>query len=210
MSRHLFTTAAALSLLLCVGSAVLGIRSYGNGDGWAFASRPTRPPATDTRRAWNVKLWVNLSRGRIQFEETQFPAGIRGSFDPVGYQTKVRISAPASAVMGFQPPGGRRWSIQGLSYLSSPAWTGRKLVASSTSMQRHVTMVVGQRLLTVSLWWPFMLSSILPACWLWRRYRSRRVGHENTCPACGYDLRATPERCPECGTPIRQKPESAA
>jgi hypothetical protein len=45
---------------------------------------------------------------------------------------------------------------------------------------------------------------------LWRRYKrqvGRRRAYEGLCPACGYDLRATPGRCPECGKASEVEPD---
>jgi hypothetical protein len=47
----------------------------------------------------------------------------------------------------------------------------------------------------VPAWVPLLLLAVLPLS----RLARMRKGRSGVCPACGYDLRATPERCPECG-----------
>ena len=58
----------------------------------------------------------------------------------------------------------------------------------------------GARILRVP-WWSVLASAVCLSLLLVRKSRrAARASASGLCPACGYDLRATPERCPECGT----------
>jgi hypothetical protein len=61
--------------------------------------------------------------------------------------------------------------------------------------------------LCVPCWAVVALSLVLPSTWWAVRARRRRRerGDTGLCPACGYDLRATPGRCPECGRQIQPR-----
>ena len=52
--------------------------------------------------------------------------------------------------------------------------------------------------LVVPLWALVLIFGVLPT-WRAIRWLHRRRLCPGFCRACGYDLRATPDRCPECG-----------
>lgn len=61
--------------------------------------------------------------------------------------------------------------------------------------------------------WPLLIATgAMPAAVfaaapivLWRRCRQLSRVRQGRCRACGYDLRATPDRCPECGAVPKAK-----
>jgi hypothetical protein len=55
------------------------------------------------------------------------------------------------------------------------------------------------RLTWFPLWLVTLPSIFVFIRWFARWHRARKLLSVGRCPACGYDLRATPVRCPECG-----------
>jgi hypothetical protein len=59
--------------------------------------------------------------------------------------------------------------------------------------------VTRHRLVVVPYWSLLSVFAVVPIARLVQRSHTRRRRRSGHCAACGYDLRATPERCPECG-----------
>jgi hypothetical protein len=156
MLRRLFTLLAAFSLLLCMATVVLWVRSYRNeGDSFTISQRPHgREISTDEGSV--------VLRADYPWSEVDALSDSGKSYD--------------DRWLGFRLVGG--WSWNGFTrWWIAPLWS-------------FVTVF-----------------ALLPLVWvgtfILRRRRRKAPG---ACSACGYDLRATPDRCPECGAvPIGAK-----
>jgi uncharacterized membrane protein len=175
-----FNLAAALSLLLCLTTLALWLRS-----GWrteyvqycarAVDGRRSQPPAyarVFKAGSCDGVLWLEWWPAERMFAEPWYTPGWSYGTEPGG----------GSGLRGLIVPDGDWW-----------AWNKPWAFAVTSGFPPI------EGTFRVS-WLAYVLAfAILPTVWLLRYRRKRRRRRLGLCDACGYDLRESPERCPECG-----------
>src|SRR4051794_20937887 len=172
MKRRLLNLLTALSLLMCVAVTALLVRSYCVSDYVRRVGAVRHAGDIDliewAGTAWQGRVVVSGSSHRLPLSERFDAPFFRGwQWERQAVDTGLPLArAPTVADrLGF------RWE--------APKTFGTK---GSWGRRRPVPCALGA---------PAALLGAVPAVRLYRRVRRQPPGH---CPACGYDLRATPDR----------------
>ena len=180
MKRRIFRFASILSLIFCIASIALWMRSHykaGFVDFLWWNEHESMDKSVGTEMYWGsgggqVVMATTIGHG----QENLWYAQTYGS-------RKFRF-------MYGEKPLRSRYGV----YAGDPKYLLVRLGFGCFLPSRTGWI------LAFPIWAATAVSSVLPALFftsVWKRRSLRQSGH---CPRCGYDLRATPDRCPECGS----------
>jgi hypothetical protein len=195
MKRRLLNLLTTLSLVLCLATAVLwpmSYWSYARFDGYQWASVRDRRQGTTMFRSSHETL-ATVAAGGAQFRTASYQAPERSVVEErTWYQSGRRLSG-GGYPLSPSPGPGKIASVTALGFelivcdYRGPAPTGASVIQNEFSV-------------TLPLWFLVAAFATPPVLWARARRRRRLEAEAGKCPACGYDLRATPGCCPECGT----------
>jgi hypothetical protein len=182
-----FNGLAAVSLVLCIGAAAIECLPCGQTRRWTAQKLGRGYDITIGDRSIAVRWGTNY------FQSIRAFSGPQG-FGRAPLRDGDRLRRPAKWEFGGE-------AFAYLSTTSHPPWWGVRLATHegwSPLSFGGPPVGIGWSVVEadMSAWFLAVVFAMSPALWLWPK-KGRNPG---SCMACGYDLRATPDRCPECGT----------
>ena len=213
MRRKLFTLAAGVSAVLCVGVCVLWVRSFGRSDYYSARSSGSRRPAADQPyEVWSRERWIVSTHGVLYAYRDDFEGGTDSA--TVAAIVSRRESEWGTSAAQDVAPGDLSRPSAGVHTRALLGWNwmwvwSERYALDSREPRENAGNPLGpsdDRIRVVHSaalipWWVVSPPlAVLPALWLRRRLVARRRRATGRCLACGYDLRHSPEKCPECGS----------
>jgi hypothetical protein len=179
LARFILNTLTFLSLLVFLAFAALWLRSHHVRDLVDLVTENTYTLASTNPGELNARISFNYPFAFYASGPPPRFVRIERTID-AGYSDWKTVTIPTAIT---------DWRHAGIVYLT---WDSG-----------DATRKIPTALVVLPLWLPTVTFALLPVSrgLLLLKRRSRR-GHRdraNLCQACGYDLRATPDRCPECG-----------
>jgi hypothetical protein len=181
VKRRLFNVMAGVSMMLCLATVALWVRSYWRSDAMTFLATPS---SSFFLGDWRGHL--DLTR---QYIVPAVPSGWVATTSNYGHIDTARQDGHLSGGVSFDP----HLALPNAFYLGHTVPLGTSVISS-------VQLFNQIEVWAVPFWLIVLAFATLPAIFALRALRASRRSIRGLCSTCGYDLRATPERCPECGT----------
>ena len=200
---RLFNFAAVVSLMLCLATVVLWVRTYDAPENWTLT-------ATNRYIARSYCGKVSLSQQhRVVLSLDGIP-----DFAPAMLPTVLQKGhlEPFSSVWLWNHERPRPWNRMGITWGEQPDGLVKMSIQFRPG-QGSVLEATVARLVAVPYWLLFCVTACTPLIqagrWVARHWRRSLLA--GLCSSCGYNLTGnTSGICPECGTPIDEAARAKA